>query len=100
MADVSVDSLRQLLVENCMVKVPPESIQEDTALFGPNSLGLDSLDALQMVIAVEKEYRVVIGDPASARDALQSLSVLRDYIARKVTSLASAPLHESDPAGS
>lgn len=100
MAEVTVDRLRQMLVENCMVKVSPESIQEDTALFGPDSLGLDSLDALQMVIAVEKEYRVVIGDPASARDALQSLSVLRDYIERRLAAEISASHHESQPAGS
>lgn len=100
MAEVTVDRLRQMLVENCMVKVSPESIEEDSALFGPDSLGLDSLDALQMVIAVEKEYRVVIGDPASARDALQSLSVLRDYIERKMATDAAALHHESHPTSS
>lgn len=67
-----------------MVKVAPETIHEDTPLFGPDSLGLDSLDALQMVIAIEKDYKIVIGNPASARDALQSLSVLRDYIDRRM----------------
>ena len=80
-----------MLVENCMVKVAPEAIHEDTPLFGPDSLGLDSLDALQMVIAIEKEYKIVIGNPASARDALQSLSVLRDYIDRRMAEPASQP---------
>jgi acyl carrier protein len=94
MVQVTVDRLRQMLVENCMVKIAPEAIEEDTALFGPDSLGLDSLDALQMVIAVEKEYKVMIGDPAAARDALQSLSVLRDYIERKMADQNSAVQHE------
>ncbi len=80
MAEVTIERLKSMLVENCMVKVDPETILEETPLFGPDSIGLDSLDALQMTIAVEKEYGVVIGDPAAARDALQSLGVLRDWI--------------------
>lgn len=66
-----------------MVKVDPDAIAEDTPLFGPESIGLDSLDALQISIAVEKEYGLAIGDPATARDALQNLGVLRQWIASR-----------------
>jgi len=82
---MTIESLKQMLVENCMLKVAPETIQEESPLFGPDGIGLDSLDALQMTIAVEKEYNVAIGDPSTAREALQSLSVLRDYILRHQT---------------
>lgn len=85
MAAVTIERLKSMLVENCMVKVDPETILEETPLFGPDSIGLDSLDALQMTIAVEKEYGVAIGDPATARDALQSLGVLRDWISSRQT---------------
>jgi acyl carrier protein len=85
MADVSLERLKSMLVENCMVKVDPETILEETPLFGPDSIGLDSLDALQMTIAVEKEYGVAIGDPATARDALQSLGILREWITRRLS---------------
>lgn len=84
MAEVTIDHLKTMLVENCMVKVDPDTIQTDTPLFGPESIGLDSLDALQMTIAVEKEYGLAIGDPATARDALQSLGVLQDWIAQRL----------------
>jgi acyl carrier protein len=84
MAEVSIDHLKAMLVENCMVKVDPDTIGDQTPLFGPESIGLDSLDALQMTIAVEKEYGLAIGDPATARDALQSLGVLRDWIASRL----------------
>lgn len=83
MAAVTIERLKSMLVENCMVKVDPETILEETPLFGPDSIGLDSLDALQMTIAIEKEYGVAIGDPATARDALQSLGVLRDWISSR-----------------
>lgn len=89
MAEVTIDLLKDLLVENCMVKVDPETIQADTPLFGPESIGLDSLDALQMAIAVEKQYGLAIGDPATARDALQSLGVLHGWITQRLAAQAS-----------
>jgi acyl carrier protein len=89
MAEVTIDLLKELLVENCMVKVDPETIQADTPLFGPESIGLDSLDALQMAIAVEKQYGLAIGDPATARAALQSLGVLHGWITQRLAAQAS-----------
>ena len=89
MAEVTIDLLKELLVENCMVKVDPETIQADTPLFGPESIGLDSLDALQMAIAVEKQYGLAIGDPATASDALQSLGVLHGWITQRLAAQAS-----------
>jgi acyl carrier protein len=90
MSEVTIDHLKDILIENCMVKVDPQTIGEQTPLFGPDSIGLDSLDALQMSIAVEKEYGLAIGDPATARDALQSLGVLRDWIANRLSAPPSA----------
>lgn len=84
MEDVTIEQLKLILVENCMIKVDPLSISEETPLFGPDGIGLDSLDALQIIIAVEKQYGVIIGDPASAKDALQSLGVLKDWILRSI----------------
>jgi acyl carrier protein len=79
---VSIETLRTLLAENVMLKTDPAAIGEDTPLFGSEGIGLDSLDALQIIIAVEKRYGITIGDATTARDALQSLGVLRDWITR------------------
>ena len=78
--ETSVDILRSMLAENVMLKIDVATISEDTPLFGAEGLGLDSLDALQIIIAVEKKYGISIGDATTARDALQSLEVLRDWI--------------------
>lgn len=87
MREVSIDSLRQIIVENCMVKLDPATIGEETPLFGPDGIGLDSLDALQIAVAVEKLYGVSLSDSAVAREALQSLGVLRDWIIRATRAL-------------
>jgi acyl carrier protein len=84
MPDVTIDRLKQLLIENCMIRIDPCDITEETPLFGPEGIGLDSLDALQIIIAVEKTYGIIIGDPATAKDALQSLGILRDWIVKRL----------------
>ncbi len=94
MAEVTFERLREMLMANCMIQISADDIREETPLFGPDSIGLDSLDALQMIIAVEKEYGVAITDPTTAREALQSLSMLRDYIIRRLSSAPSGNANE------
>ena len=84
MSDLSIDNLKKLLVENCMVKIDPATITEETLLFGPEGIGLDSLDALQMTVAIEKEFKLPIADPNTAREALHNLGTLREWIAARI----------------
>ena len=80
MTEVTFEDLKQLLITNCMLRVSPDEIKEETALFGPDSLGLDSIDALQMTVAIEKNYGIAIKDPDTARVAYQSLKALREWL--------------------
>jgi len=66
--------IKKMLVENLMLQVSAEEIGDDQPLFGPGSLGLDSVDALQLVVALEKNYGVKISDPQAARKALQTVN--------------------------
>jgi acyl carrier protein len=81
--EVKLEELKALLMENCMLKVSAEEIEEETPLFGPEGLGLDSIDALQLTLAIEKNYGRSIQDPQLARQVLQSLSTLRDWLRRQ-----------------
>jgi acyl carrier protein len=81
-----LDDLRRLLVENCMLRVPPEEIQLETTLFGPGSLGLDSIDALQLTVGIEKSYGIAIKDPDAAREAFQSVQSLQQWLERHAQS--------------
>lgn len=83
MPAVTLDDLKKVLVENCMLQIPPEEIEEDTPLFGPQSLGLDSIDALQLTVAVEKEYGTPLKDPTTARQVLRTLGTLREWLLRQ-----------------
>lgn len=80
MMDVKLDELKQLLVANCMLRVAPEEIDANTPLFGPGSLGLDSIDALQMTVAIERDFGIPIKDPATAREAFRNLNSLQQWL--------------------
>ena len=74
--------IRNLMVENLMLQISPEEIGDDQPLFGPNSLGLDSVDALQLVVALDKTYGLKIADPEAARQILQSITSIAVAVAR------------------
>ena len=68
--------IKRLLVENLMLQSKPEEIADDLPLFGPGSLGLDSVDALQIVVALDKNYGLKIPDPEAAKKVLQSVNTI------------------------
>lgn len=74
--------IKQLMVENLMLQVTADEIGDDQPLFGPGSLGLDSVDALQIVVGLDKHYRLKIPDPETARGILQSVATIADAVQR------------------
>ena len=68
--------IKHMLVEDLMLKIGPEEIADDQPLFGPRSLGLDSVDALQLVVALDKTYGLKISDAAKARAMLGSVNAI------------------------
>ena len=75
--------VKTLIVENLMLQVSANEIADDQPLFGPASLGLDSVDALQLVVALDKNYGVKIPDPAAAKEVLQSVNTIVAAIQKK-----------------
>jgi acyl carrier protein len=69
-------NIKELLVENLMLKIGAAEIGDDQPLFGPGSLGLDSVDALQLVVALEKNYGLKLSDKEVARKAMQTVNTI------------------------
>jgi acyl carrier protein len=70
------EQIRAMMVENLMLQVKPEEITDDLPLFGPGGLGLDSVDALQLVVALDKHFRLKITDAEMAREMLKTVSTI------------------------
>lgn len=76
------DHIRKLIIEKLRLEVKPAEIKDDQPLFG-EGLGLDSIDALELVVALEKEFGVTIGDEEVGAKAFQSLNALVAFIQEK-----------------
>ncbi len=74
--------IRLLMVENLMLQIGPEEIGDAQPLFGPGSVGLDSVDALQLVVALDKAYGLKIADTETARQILQNVNAIADAIVK------------------
>ena len=75
-ADALKVEIKQLLIENLMLQKTPAEIGDDSPLFGPGGLGLDSVDALQIVVALDKTYGLKIPDPETAKSVLASVAAI------------------------
>ncbi|SFT02841.1 phosphopantetheine-binding protein [Sphingobacterium wenxiniae] len=64
--------------------VAVEDIQDDDALFG-DGLGLDSIDALELIVLMDKEYGIKLSDPKQGKSIFQSVQTMADYIAANRT---------------
>lgn len=81
--------LKTLIVEACDKDCDPASISDDEVLFGPEApLQLDSLDALQVSMAIKKKYGLRLPDSKETRRILSSVANLADHLE---TWLASRP---------
>ena len=72
--------IKQMLVTSLMLKVSPDSIGDETPLFSPEGLALDSIDALELAVAIEKIFGVATPSAEVARNAFVSVTTIADYI--------------------
>jgi acyl carrier protein len=79
--EVFKTELKQLIIEECDLDISPQDIPDDDPLFGEAScIGLDSIDALQISIAIQKRYGVVITDSKELRQVMTSFASFADHI--------------------
>ena len=64
-------------------KLTPDQIVDDAPLFGAGGLGLDSIDALELVVMLEKNYGIVIKDMEEGRPAFHSVNTLAAFVNAK-----------------
>ncbi len=73
--------LKKLIIAECDLDISVDEIGDDDTLFGSDSpIGLDSVDALQVSIAVQNKYGVVITDSKVLRRVMKTINTFADYI--------------------
>lgn len=68
--------IKEALIEELMLQEEVDEIGDDMPLFGPEGLGLDSVDALQLVVALEKHFGLKVPDAEAAKGILQSVNTI------------------------
>lgn len=73
--------LKELIITECDLDISVDEIGDDDTLFGSDSpIGLDSVDALQVSIAVQNKYGAVITDSKVLRRVMKTINTFADYI--------------------
>lgn len=68
--------IKEVMVEELMLDQSPEEITNDILIFGGGGLGLDSVDALQLVVGLEKHFGLKIGNADAAKGILESVETI------------------------
>ena len=80
MSDELHTRIKEVMVEELMLQVQPQDIGDDTPIFGPEGLGLDSVDVLQLVIALEKNFGLKISEGEAAKEILRTVTTIGEAI--------------------
>ncbi len=67
-----------------LTTLKPEDIKDDEPLFG-GGLGLDSIDSLELIVLLKRQYGIIIQDPKEGRKVLVDVNTMVDYIEKKRT---------------
>ena len=81
MSEELIVQVKQLIIESLRIDgLNPDEIETDAPLFG-EGLGLDSIDALQLVVAMEKDFGVIVPDAETGTIVFRSVRSMAQYIA-------------------
>jgi acyl carrier protein len=81
MTEELIVQVKQLIIDSLRIEgLTPDEIDTDAPLFG-EGLGLDSIDALQLVVAMEKDFGVIVPDAETGTIVFQSVRSMAHYIA-------------------
>ena len=68
--------IKEMMVEELMLEQQPGDISDIVPIFGGSGLGLDSVDALQLVVGLEKHFGLKIGTSDAAKGILQNVETI------------------------
>jgi acyl carrier protein len=71
---------KQLIEELNLEELTVADIADDSLLFGDNGIGLDSIDALELIVLLENYYGIKLTNPEEGKDVFESISSMANYI--------------------
>ena len=82
MAEELKDKIKELIVKRLKLEIKPEEIDSSAPLFG-TGLGLDSIDALELVVGLEQGFGIKVKDEEVGKEIFTSVNTLAEYVKKK-----------------
>lgn len=80
-----IEELKAQIIEVLnLEEMTPDEIDADEPLFG-TGLGLDSIDALELIVLLEKKYGIKLSNPAEGKAIFKSVATMADYVSKHRT---------------
>lgn len=75
------EELKRLLIQDLSLEdIEPEDIEDDTPLFGDEGVGLDSLDGVELVVMLQRNYGLEVKEMQKGMEIFQTINTLADYV--------------------
>lgn len=80
MEDLILELKKEIITALNLEDLSPEDIDNDAPIFG-EGLGLDSIDALELIVLLEKKYGIKLESPNKGKEVFKSIAVIAKYVA-------------------
>lgn len=85
MQDLNETLKQQIIDALSLEELTTADIDDNAPLFGMDGLGLDSIDALELIVLLEREYGIRLASPAEGKAVFASVQVMADYVRKHAT---------------
>jgi len=79
MEELAIELKKRIIEVLNLEDIQPEDIDNDAPLFG-EGLGLDSIDALELIVMMEKNYGIKIKDPSAGKEIFKSINTMAEFV--------------------
>lgn len=79
MSELTQELKERIISQLNLEDITVDDLQDDTPLFG-DGLGLDSIDALELIVMLDKTYGIKLADPKEGRKVFETIQTMADYI--------------------
>lgn len=81
-----INTLKEQIIDVLnLEEITPDEINANDPIFGDNGLGLDSIDALELIVLLEKNYGIRFADPSEAKKVFGSIATIAEYVYKNRT---------------
>ena len=80
MEELMLELKKEIIEVLNLEDMTPEDLGDDDPLFGADGLGLDSIDALELIVLLEKKYGIKLQDPKDGKKVFKSVRVMAEFV--------------------